>query len=48
MDSLPEPFISGSDQAGEVPLNILNVVQLACERIQNVDNDDLPVGLALV
>ena len=31
-----------------MPLNILNVVQLACERIQDVNNDDLPIGLTLV
>ena len=31
-----------------MPLNILNVVQLACERIQDINNDNLPVGLTLV
>ena len=29
-------------------LNILDVVQLGSERICNVDNNDLPVGLTLI
>lgn len=31
-----------------MPLNILNVVQLGSKGILNVDDDDLPVGLAFV
>ena len=29
-------------------LNVLNVVQLARERVLNVNNNDLPVGLTLI
>jgi hypothetical protein len=29
-------------------LDVLNVVQLGCERVLDVDDDDLPVGLAFV
>ena len=31
-----------------MPLNVLDVVQLGSERIGDVDNDDLPVGLTLI
>ena len=44
----PEPLVGGSDQAGEVPLDILDVVQSGSERVVDVNDEDLPVGLALV
>lgn len=31
-----------------MPLNILDVVELGSERIGNVDNDNFPIGLALI
>ena len=31
-----------------MPLDILNVVQLASKRVQDIDDDDFPIGLALV
>ena len=44
----PEPLIRGAHEAREVTLDVLNVVQLGCERVLNVDDEDFPVGLALV
>ena len=41
-------FVRGSDQAGEVSLDVLNVVELAGERVVDVNDEDLPVRLALV
>lgn len=31
-----------------MPLNILNVVQLGCEWIPNINDENLPVGLTLI
>lgn len=31
-----------------MPLNILNIVELASERVVDIDDNDLPVSLALV
>lgn len=45
---LPEPLIGCSNQTREVPLNILDVVQLGRERIPNVDDKNFPVGLTLI
>jgi len=44
----PEPLVRRTDETGEVVLDVLNIVQFVGERIINVDNDDFPVGLALV
>jgi hypothetical protein len=44
----PEPFVGRADQSWQVPLNILNVVEPIGKRIVDVDDDDLPVSLALV
>jgi hypothetical protein len=44
----PEPLVCGADETGQMALNILDVVQLARERVLDVNDDDLPVGLALV
>lgn len=43
-----EPLVRGAQQAGEVLLDILDVVQPMSERVVDVDDDDLPVGLLLV
>lgn len=44
----PEPFVGSPDKAGEMALNILNVVQLGRKGVLDVDDDDFPVGLAFV
>jgi len=44
----PEPLVGGADQAREVPLDVLNVVELGSKRVCNVDHYDLPVGLAFI
>lgn len=44
----PEPLIRRTDEAGKVPLDVLDVVQLRGERILDVNDEDLPVGLALI
>lgn len=31
-----------------MPFDIFDIIQLWCQRIQDVDNDDLPIGLTLV
>ena len=43
-----EPLIGGAEKARQVSLDILNVVELGGERVVDVNNDDLPVSLALV
>jgi hypothetical protein len=43
-----EPLVGGSDQARQVPLDILNVVEPGGKGVVDVNNQDLPVGLALV
>lgn len=43
-----EPFVGGSQEAWEVALDILNVVELGGERVVDIDDDDLPVGLFLI
>lgn len=37
----PEPFVGRSDETGEVPLDILNVVEAGCEGVVDVDDEDL-------
>jgi hypothetical protein len=44
----PEPLVGGTHEAGEVTFDIFNIVQLGCERVLDVDDEDLPVGLAFV
>jgi len=41
-----EPLVGGTDESGQVTLDILDIVELAGKRIVNVDHNDLPVGLA--
>ena len=43
-----KPFVSGAQQTRKVALDIFNVVELGCERVVDVNDDDLPVGLFLV
>jgi len=43
-----EPLASGIDESREVLLDIGNVVQLVSQGILDIDDNDLPVGLALV
>lgn len=43
-----EPLVGGPQKTGQVPLDILNVVELGSKRIVDVDDDDLPVGFLLV
>lgn len=43
-----EPLDSGAEKAGEVALNVLDIVELGGEGIVDIDRDDLPVGLSLI
>lgn len=43
-----EPLVRGTEQTGQVALDVLDVVELGSERVVHVDDHDLPVGLALV
>lgn len=43
-----EPLVGGTDQTGQVPLDVLNVVETGSKRVVDVDDDDLPVGLTLI
>lgn len=43
-----EPLVGSAEEAREVALNILNVVELRGQGVLDVDDDDLPVGLLLV
>jgi len=44
----PEPFIGGTDEAREMPLDIFDVVELGGQRVLDIDDDDFPVSLAFV
>ena len=43
-----EPFVCGPQETGKVPLNIFDIVELRCQRVVDVDDNDLPVSLLLV
>lgn len=43
-----EPLIGGPEKARKVPLNVLNIIELGSQRVVDVNDDDLPVGLLLV
>lgn len=43
-----EPFVGGADQAGQVPLDVLDVVELGGERVVDVNDNDFPVGFTFV
>ena len=44
----PEPLIRGAYEAGKMALDVLDVIQLGRERVLDIDDEDLPVRLALV
>jgi len=44
----PEPLIRRSDKSGKMSLNVLDIIQLGGKWILNVNDKDLPVGLALI
>ena len=43
-----EPLVGGAQKAGQVALNVLNVVELSGKRVVDVDDNDLPIGLLLI
>jgi hypothetical protein len=43
-----EPLICGTEKAGQMALDVLDIVELRGQRVIHVDDHDLPVGLALV
>lgn len=43
-----EPLVGGTEKTRQVSLDILDVVELGGERVVDVNDDDLPVSLALV
>ena len=45
---VPEPFIRSTDESRKVVLDVLDIVQLGSEGVVDINDDDLPVGLALV
>jgi len=44
----PEPLVGGSQETRKVALDIFDIVELRCQRIIHVNDDDFPVGLLLV
>jgi hypothetical protein len=44
----PEPLVGGTDEAGKVPLDVFDVVELGCKGVLDIDDDDFPVGLAFI
>jgi len=44
----PEPLVGCSDEAGQVTLDILDIIQLRSKRVVDVDDNDFPVSLTLV
>jgi hypothetical protein len=43
-----EPLVGSTEKAGQVALDVLDIVELGGQRVVHVDDHDLPVGLALV
>ena len=43
-----EPFICSPQKTRKVSLNILNIIELWCQWVVDVDNNNLPVGLFLI
>lgn len=43
-----EPLVGGTEETGQVALDILNIVELGGKRVVDVDDNDLPVSLLLV
>lgn len=43
-----EPLVGGTEQARQVALDVLDVVQLRSKRVVDINDNDLPVSLLLV
>jgi hypothetical protein len=43
-----EPLICGAEETGKVALDVLDIVELGGQWVVDVDDHDLPVGLALI
>ena len=43
-----EPLVGGTEETRELALNILGVVELRSNRVVDINDNDLPVGLTLV
>jgi hypothetical protein len=43
-----EPLVGSTEKAGQVSLNVLDIVQLGCKRVIDIDDNDLPVSLLLI
>lgn len=44
----PEPLVGCADETREMPLDVLDVVKFGGKGVADIDDDDFPVGLALV
>lgn len=44
----PEPLVCSPNKTGEVPLDILNIVELGGQGVVDINDDDLPVGLSFI
>lgn len=44
----PEPLVGCADETREMPLDVLDVVEFGGKGVADIDDDDFPVGLALV
>lgn len=45
---IPEPLVGSTDQARQMPLYVLDIVESVGKGIRDIHDDDFPVGLALV
>lgn len=45
---VPEPLVGSTDETRKVPLNVLDVVQFGSKRVQDINDDDFPVGFAFI
>ena len=43
-----EPLVGSTEKTREVTLDILDVVELSSQRVVDVNDNDIPVGLLLV
>ncbi len=44
----PEPLIRGPNETWEMAFDIFDVIELGRKRVIDVDDNDFPVGLALI
>jgi len=44
----PKPLVSSPDETGQVTFDIFDIIQLGSERVENINDNDLPVGLTLI